>query len=603
MTSQPEKTQEEKDKEEEENLRFIYGHPTINGKETIYSGKKFKKKNQRDDDNYDLRSTHTVLSNILQMQMEKNKKQLDTMNLRKYYSFDDDKNDNDIELADNDNNNSFRKNNMNYNSHAYSDHRSVQKIQRVEFAKNIRPSENLGDIMNKIDNLDTKSMPKENINNRITIKNSLNNNNNNINNTNLNALNDAIDEIMEEKKETTDNNINNEMITTSNNDDGDNIITTTVNPNPPEKIEEKKENDPTSPLSELEKEAERANREYTDKEKEKENQKNARIANKQKQEKKRKEREAKKEKKTYLKKKRGRPQTNFTYTLNDFFDTEVKKNLINSANMSIISDSLDSEKIIPPPKKPYPVKEKKPKTPKKYKKNKVNTYDSYGSYGDYIPNIFADPLDDTNENSDMNLLEILFKEYGYNNIIYVLTDSPEIKIGENKIKKIRNGLNGLLGCETNIAKIIETIVNMRKANLIDENWIKGKYNYKTRNRNNFNLTSYHYHLSSDGYIYKFKAEKNLHDGGIKFKCCDPKCNGRAVLYQRIKCFKTVEKHNLAPLQHIYMKKGYDNFQYKMENHFWKEVSLKNNPDDKKRYIDWHKTLFAEREEAEEEEEE
>ena len=100
-------------------------------------------------------------------------------------------------------------------------------------------------------------------------------------------------------------------------------------------------------------------------------------------------------------------------------------------------------------------------------------------------------------------------------------------------------------------------------------------------------------INNDGYIYKFKAQKIIHDGGIKFKCCDPRCNGRGVLYQRIRVFKTIEKHNLGPLQHNYIRKGYDNFQFKMENNIWKEVSIKNNPDDKKRYIDWHKNCLME----------
>jgi len=126
--SQPEKTPEDKTKEEDFD-KFIYGHPTINGKETIYMGKKFKKKSL-DDDNYNLRSAHTVLSNILQIQMEKNKKQLDTMNLRKYYSFDDD--DNDISPGDNDNNNDSFRNSSFKSHHAYSEHRGMQNIQRVD---------------------------------------------------------------------------------------------------------------------------------------------------------------------------------------------------------------------------------------------------------------------------------------------------------------------------------------------------------------------------------------------------------------------------------------------------------------------------------------
>ncbi len=135
---------------------------------------------------------------------------------------------------------------------------------------------------------------------------------------------------------------------------------------------------------------------------------------------------------------------------------------------------------------------------------------------DYLGRSYYSSKD--SENNDMNFLEILFKEYGYNNIIYILTDSPEIKLGENKIRKIKNSISDLLGYEKNLPKIVETVINMRKSHLVDESWIKGKYNYRTRNRNNINLNTYHYRLHSDGYIYKFKVDKFLRDGSIKFRC-------------------------------------------------------------------------------------
>jgi hypothetical protein len=193
------------------------------------------------------------------------------------------------------------------------------------------------------------------------------------------------------------------------------------------------------------------------------------------------------------------------------------------------------------------------------------------------------------ENNDMNLLEILFREYGYNNIVYILTGSPDIKLGENKIRKIKNGLCNLLGFERNLSRIIETIINMRKNSLVDESWIKGKYNYRTRNKNNINITSYHYHLSNnDGFIYKFKVDKILNDGSVKFSCCESRCLARAILYPRIRKFVIIEQHSLSALQHDYLQKGYDKYQFKMENKKWKEIQLKDNQDEKKSYIDWHK---------------
>ena len=255
-------------------------------------------------------------------------------------------------------------------------------------------------------------------------------------------------------------------------------------------------------------------------------------------------------------------------------NTNTNTNTITNVNTTIITNDIDNRT------------EKKDRTPRKY--NKRGRGRSYGDY--FYGSHYGDSMIGDSENNDMNLLEILFKEYGYNNIVYVLTDSPEIKLGETKIKKIKSGLSTLLGYENNISKVIETIINMRKSNLIDESWIKGKYNYRTRNKNNLYIASYHYQLNNDGFIYKFKHSKILHDGSIRFKCCDPKCNGRGVLYPRIKKFKTFSRHTLAPMDHEYMKDGYDKFQFKMEMKNWKEMSLKDNPDDKKTYIDWHKPI-------------
>ena len=39
-----------------------------------------------------------------------------------------------------------------------------------------------------------------------------------------------------------------------------------------------------------------------------------------------------------------------------------------------------------------------------------------------------------------------------------------------------------------------------------------------------------------------------------------------------------------------MKLGYDKFQFKMEYKNWKEIQLKDNRDENKSYIDWHKAV-------------
>ena len=57
--------------------KFEFGHPTINGKDIIYQGRKTKKKVKiiEPQETYDLRGTQFVLTNLLKTQMEKNKKQ------------------------------------------------------------------------------------------------------------------------------------------------------------------------------------------------------------------------------------------------------------------------------------------------------------------------------------------------------------------------------------------------------------------------------------------------------------------------------------------------------------------------------------------------
>ena len=637
-------TEQQKDKEKpkEDDGEFIikYGRPTINGKDTVYKIKK------RDDNNYDLRTTHTLLSNILQTQMEKNRKKMMAINLRKHYSFDDDGQDDDMDLDDN----QFPKNIQAY-SEPQNDFKDMKGIN--ENNHTIKSENNLMDIVLQVNNMDAKevrkenpintiaqeigdvndinehgdigNINKENENNENIIENNIvennenklipsngeDNNNNIINTTdnmnpsvNINALDNIIDEIKEEKKEAeqaaqqaaeqaaqqtaqqgqggdlpSGANLNSE-INPPNLENNNNI--------PLENPEEKK--DPNKPLelTDLQKEIELANKDYTDKEKKKEE---AKLNPKPKKERKKKEKKEKKEKRTYIKKKRGRPQTNFTYRLNDFFDTEVKRNLINSRkNNPIIPPPIPEPQKVAPKKRNANLstnnanrKKMNIKSPKKLKKNRgKNSADGRNYYGD-------DSNDENEINNNQNLLEILFKEYGYNNIIYVLTGSPEIKLGENKIKKIKNSISNLLGRSTNITKIIETIVKMKKNNLIDETWIKGRYNYRTRNKNNYNITTYHYKLNNDNYIYKYKAEKTMEDGCIKFKCCDSKCFGSGYLFPRIKVFKVTEEHSIPPLHHDYLKHGYDNFQFKMENENWNEMSLKVNPDDKKSYIDWHRT--------------
>ena len=466
--------------------KFMYGHPTINGKDTIYQGRKVRKKVKviEPQKTYDLVGTVNVLSNIL-LKGKKNQ---------------NGNSENNLPPENQKNSNEFDNLSTQYKSQTYSEQQSFQS-------------------------------------------NLYGNENRNMNNYNMN---------------------NNNMSGSSQQNNG--LLSGIV--------------------GELEREVIKANRGFSEREKAMNlmnnlnanntstNVMNVQIT----------------QNKPLVKRKRGRPPKNLNNTLNTFFDSEAKNNPNNTPNQPQVNNTNPNPNTnpnnVPTPNQTTTddASKKKDKTPRKYTKRfrGRNFSDLYRS------KYYGDPLLEDNENNDMNLLEILFKEYGYNNIVYVLTDSPEIKLGETKIKKIKNGLNTLLGCENNVSRVIETIVKMRKSNLIDESWIKGKYNYRTRNKNNLYIASYHYQLDNDGFIYKFKHHKILHDGSIRFKCCDPKCNGRGLLFPRIKKFKMFTKHSLAPLQHDYLQNGYDKFQYKMEMKCWKEMSLKDNPDDKKSYIDWHR---------------
>jgi len=280
------------------------------------------------------------------------------------------------------------------------------------------------------------------------------------------------------------------------------------------------------------------------------------------------------------KKTRGRPHKNFTSTIDDYFDKTVKNNLKNRNE----NELLNSEKLLQK-KRNAPRNQNRPT---KYKKKKLSK-ELMGYFNDNLKN-----FDNIHKSNETNLLEILFKEYGYNNIIFTITGNNENKIGENKMKKIRAGLNSLLGYEKNTKKIIETIVNMKKFNLIDDScYAKGnRSNFRNKNRNNVSITSYHYHLDKDGYIYKFEVEKILKDGNVVFKCCDKKCEGKSILYTKQKSFKTVERHNLTGLEHNYIQNGYDKFQLKMELRNWNDIQLKKYPEPRNCYIEWHRTKYT-----------
>ena len=539
----------EKDKmmSEKELEKFMYGHPTINGKTNVYMGKKVRrKKNEKyvEEDSYDLRSTHNVLSLILQKQMEKDRKKLEKISLRKHYTFFEEKKKPSIFAPEHEK--KFKEKALEYqrihdvkrvepkkserrerneNSINYSIKDTTLK-RKVDSRERRRAENNLENIMDKIDKLDEnyikREKPREDaidkeIQNKkewdiITQDNNIDStNNNNLNNSNNNSDNNFL---IKDDKDDKDNDINTtEIINTDSN--LNTTISTLVKNLSVDKNNLNNNNNiiNTQEQNELDK-----NNEYTN-----------------------------------MIDSQNAENDNSKNNISDF---------VLSANNSLLQ------------KKRYnalsPLKRRR-----RY-------------FFDYLGRSYYSSKD--SENNDMNFLEILFKEYGYNNIIYILTDSPEIKLGENKIRKIKNSISDLLGYEKNLPKIVETVINMRKSHLVDESWIKGKYNYRTRNRNNINLNTYHYRLHSDGYIYKFKVDKFLRDGSIKFRCCEDKCHARGVLYPRIRKFKIIEKHNIAALQHEYMKLGYDKFQFKMEYKNWKEIQLKDNRDENKSYIDWHKAV-------------
>ena len=515
--------------------KFMYGHPTINGNDTVYKGRKTRKKVKVvEEETYDLRPTQNVLSSILRTQMEKNRKKMENGEFS-----------NSLDNTQNSTENAL-----------------IGAITANNIAQFNR----------------SPSYPQQQRGNNLLTKENDNflSNSNNMNNL-------------------SNNSINNSQVSTPPQNNG--VV--------------------SSLFSELEREALKANREFNEREKVMSMGMINALSNQLRPNPSPSPNMVDSNGKPLVKRKRGRPPKNPNKNINGILNTGAQNatittnitptpnianpntniNTNNNTNININNDmnqnpnnninitpnpnviTNTSQTTIPPP-------EKKDRTPRKY--NKRGRGRSFGDY--FYGSHYGDSLMGDNENNDMNLLEILFKEYGYNNIVYVLTDSPEIKLGETKIKKIKSGLSTLLGYENNIAKVIETIINMRKSNLIDESWIKGKYNYRTRNKNNLYIASYHYQLSNDGFIYKFKNSKIMHDGSIRFKCCDPNCNGRGVLYPRIKVFKTFAKHTLAPMEHEYMKDGYDKFQFKMESKKWKEMSLKDNPDDKKSYIDWHKPI-------------
>ena len=104
------------------------------------------------------------------------------------------------------------------------------------------------------------------------------------------------------------------------------------------------------------------------------------------------------QKRQYTRRKRGRP---FNNDLGSFIHN------INNNN---------SAKLIQ--RKRYTPHKERDKTPRKRRRR---------NFFDYLSKNYGSK---ESESNDMNLLEILFKEYGYNNIVYILTGSPDIKLGK-----------------------------------------------------------------------------------------------------------------------------------------------------------------------------
>jgi len=663
---------------EKEMERYMYGHPTINGKINVYGGRKVRKKKEEivEEDGYDLRGTQLLLSNILQKQMEKNRKKMEKINLLKEYTFDEDKKKPSIFSPESES--KFREkaieysrmleikrieakknekmlkseNKINYNNYTNKINRYYEPRKWVEPYENKKTDNNLGEIIDKIDKLDDginkkiieeKKIEEKNVNDTIKTEN-----NNIVNNlikdikdnlkdneaediitTHVNPpkkTNEILPEIknqvikeekkeiknevkipekiiekkenkieikkeekkleqkevkmVEEKEETKEINkniINNTMNTINTNKDKvinykekSPTINSSLSNHQPKKESEIKETDTINTNStnaetvkrdsmDLEKEAEKdftekdyaamidsqklGEEDYTGTNTSNNNTQDHDSENQ------------------LMKKKRGRPYYEFTTTLTES-----------------ISEKILQKKNNPPPFPSYT----------SFLFNNSRKKRRRGFFDYLIQRSYYSNID--GESNDINFLEILFREYGYNNIVYILTDSPEIKLGETKIKKIKGGLENLLGYEENLARIIETIINMRKSHLVDESWIKGKYNYRTRNKNNINITSFHYRLHKDGFIYKYRVERILQDGSIMFICCDCHCQAKGILFPRIRKFVVIEKHSLLGMQHDYLQEGYDKYQYKMEYKRWKEIQLKDNQDEKKSYIDWHKAI-------------
>ena len=452
-----EELQREKERLESEKdiEKYMYGHPTINGKVNIYMGKKIKRKKQEEEeevDTYNLRGTHSVLSNILQVQMEKDKKKMEKYGYRRHHN--EEKKKKSIFSPEHEQRfkqqaieyqkhlelrrleakkkekllNESKNNNLNNNKYTY-------QTKRVEGYDKKKPENNLGELMDRIDKLDERYTQKINYiekpdkemlkkkewdsinldynnNNNITTYSSKSNNYSNINNTNNNNILEGEEEIINYTDYTNyDSGYNSN--TNYNAESMNNLMENLT--------EENTDNIMQDPY-EIEREVERVNKEFNETD----------ITNMFDYE----DVDGFRQKRPYIRRRRGRPYDfSSLYKSNSNSDTPKRKYNTNKNT-------------------PTPRKRRRRNFFERLSRNYYSNKDS--------------------ENNDMNLLEILFREYGYNNIVYILTGSPDIKLGENKIRKIKNGLCNLLGFERNLSRIIETIINMRKASLVDESWIKGK---------------------------------------------------------------------------------------------------------------------------------
>ena len=275
-------------------------------------------------------------------------------------------------------------------------------------------------------------------------------------------------------------------------------------------------------------------------------------------------------------KKKGRGRNNIDYSseINDYFNNVVKNNLENP-NHKIIPTTINRLNLLQkkrnPPKFKDIVKEIK-------EKRKIKNKD---------PNNKSNENEKTNEK---NLLQMIFKEYGYQNMIYAIAGDCDNKLGKNKEKKIRTGLNDLLDYDKHQSKIIKSIIDMKKYDLFDESCYKGSKNNHKVKRSSL-VESYHYQKGKDGYIYKFEMEYDFKNGQMMYKCCDRGCEGKGILNINRMTFKMKENHSLTGLEHNYIMKGYDKFQTKMDLRNWSDIQLKNNIEEKKYFIEWHKSNF------------